>query len=140
MLPALDEAPALLNTLIEHYSNELPWRTTRGLSLVRLAVDSEGFADPEELEAVLRAYNEAGEHGQKRIALVAVSGASNVQPHRPPVRGRLLVDAAQMVAHRKVEVAALDIDYLVFSAHKVYAPFGTGALVVWARRSSCFLT
>jgi selenocysteine lyase/cysteine desulfurase len=130
----------VLNTLLEHNSNELPWRTTRGLSLVRLAVDSEGFADPEELEAVLRAYNEAGEHGQKRIALVAVSGASNVLGvfndlstisrivHR--YGARLLVDAAQMVAHRKVEVAALDIDYLVFSAHKVYAPFGTGALVV----------
>jgi selenocysteine lyase/cysteine desulfurase len=42
---------------------------------------------------------------------------------------RVLVDAAQLVAHRKVEVAAWDIDYLAFSAHKVYAPFGTGVLI-----------
>ncbi|HEY3452522.1 MAG TPA: aminotransferase class V-fold PLP-dependent enzyme [Myxococcales bacterium] len=130
----------VLNTLLEHNSNELPWRTTRGLSLVRLGVDSEGFVDPKELEAVLRAYNEAGEHGPKRIGLVAVSGASNVLGVFNDLSSisrivhqygaRLLVDAAQMVAHRKVEVAAREIDYLVFSAHKVYAPFGTGALVV----------
>jgi cysteine desulfurase/selenocysteine lyase len=40
------------------------------------------------------------------------------------------VDAAQLIAHRKVEMEAADIDYLAFSAHKVYAPFGSGALVV----------
>jgi selenocysteine lyase/cysteine desulfurase len=44
----------------------------------------------------------------------------------------LLVDGAQMVAHRAVDLAGLDIDYFAFSGHKVYAPFGTGALV--ARR------
>lgn len=43
---------------------------------------------------------------------------------------RLLVDAAQMVAHRNVEIEGCGIDYLAFSAHKVYAPFGTGVLVV----------
>jgi selenocysteine lyase/cysteine desulfurase len=39
------------------------------------------------------------------------------------------VDAVQLVAHRKVDMADCNIDYLVFSAHKVYAPFGSGALV-----------
>jgi selenocysteine lyase/cysteine desulfurase len=40
------------------------------------------------------------------------------------------VDAAQLVAHRKVDMAGCGIDYLAFSAHKVYAPFGIGALLV----------
>jgi selenocysteine lyase/cysteine desulfurase len=40
------------------------------------------------------------------------------------------VDAAQLVAHRKVDIGEFGIDYLAFSAHKVYAPFGSGALVV----------
>ena len=73
------------------------------------------------------------------IKLVAVSGASNVLGtfndlaeisrivHR--YGARLLVDAAQLVAHRKVEMAGCGIDYLAFSAHKVYAPFGTGVLL-----------
>ncbi|MCX6543110.1 MAG: aminotransferase class V-fold PLP-dependent enzyme [Acidobacteria bacterium] len=42
---------------------------------------------------------------------------------------RLLVDAAQLVAHRKVAMESSGIDYLAFSAHKAYAPFGTGVLV-----------
>ncbi len=131
--------PVVLNTLLEHNSNELPWRMLPGFSLVRLPVDPEGFLDANELEALLEAYNHKGQHGQKRIKLLAVSGASNVLgtfndlaelsriAHRFGVR--VLVDAAQLVAHRKVDMEACGIDYLAFSAHKVYAPFGSGALV-----------
>ena len=105
----------VLNTLLEHNSNELPWRMVPGVSLIRLPVDDEGFMDLNELETLLRAYNQEGRHGKKRIRLVAVSGASNVLGtfndlaeisrivHR--YGARLLVDAAQLVAHRKVEMA-----------------------------------
>jgi selenocysteine lyase/cysteine desulfurase len=103
-------------------------------------VDAEGFVDLNELEALLRAYNQQGQHGNMRIKLVAVSGASNVLGvfndlaeisrivHR--YGARLLVDAAQLVAHRQVEMERWGIDYLAFSAHKAYAPFGTGVLMV----------
>jgi selenocysteine lyase/cysteine desulfurase len=96
----------------------------------------------QELQALLAAYNEQHAHGAQRIALVAVSGASNVLgvyndlaeisriAHR--YGARLLVDAAQMVAHRAIAMEEWGIDYLAFSGHKAYAPFGTGALV--ARR------
>ena len=129
----------VLNTFLEHNSNELPWRTIPGVSLIRLPVDAEGFLDLDDLEVLLRAYNQEGQHGKQRIKLLAVSGASNVLGtfndlaeisrivHR--YGARLLVDAAQLVAHRKVEMAGWGIDYLAFSAHKVYAPFGTGALL-----------
>jgi selenocysteine lyase/cysteine desulfurase len=131
--------PVVVNTLLEHNSNELPWRTIPGASLIRLPVDAEGFVDLNELETLLCAYNQKGQHGKKRIRLVAVSGASNVLGvfndlaeisrivHR--YGARLLVDAAQLVAHRKVEMARCGIDYLAFSGHKVYAPFGSGVLL-----------
>jgi selenocysteine lyase/cysteine desulfurase len=131
--------PVVLNTLLEHNSNELPWRMIPGSSLIRLSVDAEGFVDLGELEAILREHNERRQDGKKRVKLVAVSGASNVLGvfndlgeisrivHR--YGARLLVDAAQLVAHRKVEMEACGIDYLAFSAHKVYAPFGTGVLL-----------
>jgi selenocysteine lyase/cysteine desulfurase len=103
-------------------------------------VDNEGFIDVNELERILRAYNQEEQHGKKRIRLVAVSGASNVLGVFNDLReisrivhlydARLLVDAAQLVAHRKVAMQDYGIDYLAFSAHKVYAPFGSGALVV----------
>ena len=131
--------PVVLNTLLEHHSNELPWRYHPKLSLVRLSVDDEGFVDVKELEDILRAYNRDARHGKQRICLVAVSGASNVlgTVHDLAAISRvvhaygahLLVDGAQLVAHRKVRLEADAVDYFVFSAHKAYAPFGSGALV-----------
>jgi selenocysteine lyase/cysteine desulfurase len=131
--------PVVVNTLLEHNSNELAWRNLPGVALIRLPIDDEGFVDPNALEALLSEYNREGRQGNKRIRLVAVSGASNVLAtfndlaeiggiaHR--YGALLLVDAAQLVAHRPTEMAAWEIDYLAFSAHKVYAPFGSGALV-----------
>jgi len=130
----------VLNTIAEHSSNDLPWRAIPGCSLIRLPVDAEGFVDLNELETLLMAYNQEGKYAKKRIRLVAVSGASNVMgvcnntakisriAHQ--YGARLFVDAAQLVAHHKVDMEGCGIDYLAFSGHKVYAPFGSGALIV----------
>jgi selenocysteine lyase/cysteine desulfurase len=132
--------PVVLNSLLEHNSNELPWRAHSGLTRVSLWVDEEGFFDLQEMERLLKEYNELQLHGKKRIRLVAVCGASNVMgtfndleetgrlAHR--YGANLLVDGAQLVAHRKVDMKKCGIDYLAFSGHKVYAPFGAGVLVV----------
>lgn len=132
----------VVNTLLEHNSNELPWRALPGVSLVRMSVDEEGFLDQGALDSLLSAYNTEGRHGRKRVRLLAVSGASNVHGALNDLAAigriarqhgvRLLVDAAQLVAHRRVEMESCGIDYLAFSGHKAYAPFGSGALV--ARR------
>jgi selenocysteine lyase/cysteine desulfurase len=134
-----DTEPVILNTFLEHNSNDLPWRMVPASSLIRLQVDAEGFVDLNRLDTLLSAYNLKNLHGKKRIRLVAVSGASNVLGvfndlaeisrivHR--YGAHLLVDAAQLVAHRKVGIEQYGIDYLAFSAHKVYAPFGCGVLV-----------
>jgi selenocysteine lyase/cysteine desulfurase len=135
-----DTEPVILNSLLEHSSNDLPWRNISRGSVVRLSVDAEGFIDFEELETKLSSYNKYNQHGKKRIKLVAISGASNVLgicndlsvisriAHK--YGAKLLVDGAQLIAHRKVEMEGTGIDYLAFSAHKVYAPFGCGLLVV----------
>lgn len=132
--------PVVINTLLEHNSNDLPWRMIPHCSLIRLRIDDEGLFDLNELETFLCANDKENKHGKKRIKLVALSGASNVLGvfnnlteisrivHK--YKARLLVDAAQLVAHRKIEMEKYGIDYLAFSAHKVYAPFGTGVLVV----------
>jgi len=135
-----DTEPVVLNTLLEHSSNDLPWRKVSRYPLIRLAVDPDGFIDLIQLDAMLRSYNRDGEHGKKRIILVAVSGASNVLGTVNDLAeisrivhiygAQLLVDAAQLAAHRKVQTEGWGIDYLAFSGHKVYAPFGCGALVV----------
>jgi selenocysteine lyase/cysteine desulfurase len=134
-----DDHPVVVGTLMEHSSNDLPWRTVPDHLLIRVPVDKEGFIDVERLENLLIAYNRKGEHGRQRIRLVAVSAASNVLGtcnnlkeicdivHR--YDARLLVDGAQLAAHRKVDIAGNGLDYFVFSAHKLYAPFGCGVLL-----------
>jgi selenocysteine lyase/cysteine desulfurase len=130
----------VLNTLLEYNSNELPWRAIPGCSLLKLSLTDEGFVDIRELETILDSYNLKNLHGTKRIKLVAVTGVSNVLgvcndlesisriAHR--CGARLLVDAAQLVTHRKINIEEVDIDYFAFSAHKAYAPFGSGALLI----------
>jgi selenocysteine lyase/cysteine desulfurase len=135
-----DIEPVVLSTLLEHSSNDLPWRRFSQFSIIRMNADSDGFLDLNELETILADYNQKCDHGKKRIKLLAVSGASNVLGSINNLDkisrivhaygARLLVDAAQLVAHRKIEMGRWNIDYLAFSAHKVYAPFGTGVLVV----------
>jgi selenocysteine lyase/cysteine desulfurase len=130
----------ILNSLLEHNSNELPWRYISGASLIRLSIDKEGFVNPNELEFILKQYNQEGIYGKKRIRIVAISGASNVLGTYNDIQAmsriahkynaRILVDGAQLVAHRTVKMDDWGIDYLALSGHKVYAPFGSGALLV----------
>jgi selenocysteine lyase/cysteine desulfurase len=126
-------------TTMEHHSNDLPYRAVA--HVVHAGVTPTGELDEADFDRLLAAY--AG-----RVALVAVSGASNVTGVINPARrlaakahaagAQILVDCAQLVPHRAVDVGALDdpghFDYIVFSAHKLYAPYGTGALV--ARRDT----
>lgn len=135
-----DTEPVILNTFLEHHSNELPWRYSPKASLIRLDVDDEGFLNLDDLECLLKEYNLDCIHGKKRIRIVAVSGASNVLGSYNDIRAiarithkynaQILVDGAQLVAHRAVSMIENDIDYLAFSGHKMYAPFGSGALIV----------
>lgn len=139
-IPQLDEPDSvILNTLLEHSSNDIPWRMLTNSTLLKLTVDKNGFVNNDELEGLLNDYNVAHLYGNKRIKLFAVSGASNVLGtcnnlkemseivHKYNVK--LLVDASQLAAHRKINIEDCGIDYLVFSGHKIYSPFGCGALV-----------
>lgn len=137
--PAPDEAPLVLNTMLEHSSNDLPWRYIPGYKVMKLPVSNEGFWETEKLEEILRAHN-GKKDSRNKIRVVTVSGASNVlgscndlatTAALTHLYGALfVVDAAQLVAHRPIDMAAEGIDGLVFSAHKAYAPFGTGILVI----------
>lgn len=130
--------PVVLSTLLEHSSNDLPWRFNN-FRVIRFSINREGFFDTEELERLLAGYNQKKEYGNERIKVVAISGASNVLGSANDLKSislivhkygaKLLVDGAQLVAHRKIEIEQWGIDLLAFSAHKVYAPFGTGVLI-----------
>jgi selenocysteine lyase/cysteine desulfurase len=134
-----DIKPVVLNTILEHHSNELPWRFSPRLKLIRLSADREGFININELERLLKEYNQLHTHRLQRIRIVAVSGASNVLGTFNDIRAiarvahkynaQILVDGAQLAAHRKISMLEDELDYLAFSGHKMYAPFGSGALI-----------
>jgi selenocysteine lyase/cysteine desulfurase len=116
---------------MEHHSNDLPHRA-RG-RVVHFGVTADGALDYEDLERKLAAGP---------VKLVAVTGASNVTGYITDVhriarlahaRGaRILVDAAQLLAHAPLSVLAQDdpghLDFLAGAGHKAYAPFGSAFL------------
>jgi selenocysteine lyase/cysteine desulfurase len=124
----------VVTTMMEHHSNDLPWR--RRATVVRARVTADGRLDEEDFDRLLARH--AG-----RLAIVAVSGASNVTGLIQPVHqlarkahaagARIVVDAAQLVAHRRIDMKPdgdpEHLDFVAFSGHKMYAPFGAGVLV-----------
>jgi len=128
----------VLTSLAEHTSNDLPWRMHK-YNVDRLAIDNHGLIDPILLEQTLIDYNVKHTYGDKRIKLVAITAVSNVLgmcnnlkkiseiAHR--YGALLMVDAAQWVAHKPLDILDYDLDIVVFSGHKLYAPFGSGAII-----------
>lgn len=112
----------------EHHSTLLPWEVAR---TVRLPV-------PHSIDAALARLDETLQAHPAPQRLVVITAASNVTGEVWPVDAfaavahahgaRLAVDAAQLAAHRPVDLTAWDADYVAFSGHKTYAPFGAGVL------------
>ncbi len=119
---------------MEHHSNDLPWRAVA--NVVHIGLTPDGRLDEENFDEALKSYSD-------KIALVAITGASNVTGFINPyyrlaekthsVGARIVLDCAQLAPHRKIDMLSVDdpahLDFIAISAHKLYAPFGTGALV-----------
>lgn len=116
---------------MEHHSNIVPWQlwaNRKGIVLKVIPMTDEGELVQEAYEALFT----------ERTRLVSVMHMSNVLGTINPIRRMVetahrhgvpfLVDAAQSVPHLGIDVQALDVDFLVFSSHKVYGPTGIGVL------------
>jgi selenocysteine lyase/cysteine desulfurase len=126
----------------EHHAALLPWR---GSAVRRLPAP----ATPAD---AVHAVAEALAACPTGPRLVVVTGASNVTGELWPIAdladvahqhgARIVVDAAQLAPHRPIDLRACGADYLVFSGHKLYAPFGAGVLVGrsdWLRAADPYL-
>jgi cysteine desulfurase/selenocysteine lyase len=130
----LKKDDVVLVSLLEHHSNDLPWRAQAHVEHVK--ADELGRLDVADLDRLLEVH-------RGRVKLVAITGASNVTGHLPDIHAiakkahaagaEILIDCAQLAPHRRVTMGDLDdpahLDYVSISAHKMYAPFGTGALI-----------
>lgn len=124
----------VLSTQMEHHSNDLPWR--KKFTVDYIQTDEKGRLSLSDLKAKLEKY-------KGKVKLVAVTGASNVTGYVNPIhkiaelahqyQAKIIVDGAQLIPHASIDMQPYDslkhIDYLAFSAHKMYAPFGIGVLI-----------
>lgn len=127
----------ILTTVMEHHANFVPWQQLakeRGATLKLIPLTPDGRLDMEQLDSVLT----------KRTRVLAITGMSNmlgtVNPITELVRRAhavgacVVVDGAQNVPHLPTDVIGDDIDFLVFSGHKLYGPTGVGVLYGKAER------
>lgn len=113
----------------EHHASLLPWTDARVTYLNAPRTPAQA------VETLERALADRDPYGP---ALVCVTGASNVTGELWPVKelaaaahahgARIVLDAAQLAPHHPVSVQELDVDWVAFSGHKLYAPFGSGVL------------
>lgn len=118
----LKEGDEILLSIMEHHSNLVPWQMVAKKTGAKLR-----FIDLDEEFAA-----------NDRTKIVAITGLSNTLGLAPDLKkivaearrvGAVVVlDAAQMIAHLPLDVRALDVDFVAFSSHKMYGPFGAGVL------------
>ena len=127
-----DPEDLVLATRMEHHANDLSWRER--CKVIYAEVDEQGRVRYDEIERLLQ---------ENKVKLVAVTAASNVTGYITDVHriaklahrygAMIVVDGAQIVAHRefsmKGETADENIDFFAFSAHKMYSPYGGGAVI-----------
>lgn len=133
----IGQGDGILITEAEHHSNLVPWQMVCGQTGAHLEVvpvragketANDGAVDMDAFRAALR----------RGVKMVAVTHVSNILGVVNPVRDMVLeahelgipvlVDGAQGIVHRRVDVQALDCDFYAFSGHKIYAPTGIGVL------------
>ena len=127
----LKEGDEVLVSVMEHHSNIVPWqmlRDRKGIVLKVIPMTDEGEID---LEAYKNLFS-------PRTRLVSIAHVSNVLGTVNPVKemaaiahahgAKVLVDGAQSVPHRRVDVQDIGCDFLTFSGHKIYGPTGIGVL------------
>jgi selenocysteine lyase/cysteine desulfurase len=122
----LDPHDVVVTTVVEHHANLLPWARVAERRFVECSRD--GTFDLDDVVAALDAT--------PRPKLLAITGASNVTGWLPPIDDivqaahvreiPVFLDAAQLAPHRRLPAA---VDFVAWSGHKMYAPFGAGALI-----------
>ncbi len=131
----LSKDSVIIVSKMEHHSNDLPWRDKGNVVHVPVNQD-DGSLEIDVMKELI-------EKNKDKLSLVSITGASNVTGIVNPIceiaelvhkaGAYFMVDGAQLAPHKKIEMGKPgdlnSIDFLSYSAHKMYAPFGTGVLV-----------
>ncbi len=127
----LSEGDEIVLTELEHHANIVPWQLLaekKKCVLKYITVNASGELDINSIDQIIT----------QKTKLVSFSGCSNILgtftdikkiiQKAKSVHAVTLLDAAQLISQKKIDVQALDVDFLVFSAHKLFGPYGFGIL------------
>jgi cysteine desulfurase/selenocysteine lyase len=127
----INQGDEIIITRMEHHSNIVPWQEVAVHRKAKLNVvdfNDEGILDIEQLQSFIN----------NRTKIIAVTWVSNTLGTINPIKDiitlahqhniKVMIDAAQAIQHLPIDVQALDVDFLVFSGHKIYGPTGIGVL------------
>ncbi len=127
----LKSGDLIILTEMEHHSNLVPWHilaAERGVRLEFIPVNGTGSLDLQAYESLLKQEPRLVSFSHMSNVLGTINPAAEIIQEAHAVGAVTLVDAAQSVPHLSVDVQALNVDFLAFSAHKMLGPTGIGAL------------
>src|ERR1700690_3220260 len=127
----LKQCDLVVLTEMEHHSNLVPWHilaAERGIRLEFIPVTDEGLLDLEDYRLLLKQDPKLVSFTHMSNVLGTITPASEIIKLAHEVGAITILDAAQSVPHLHVDVQALDVDFMAFSAHKMCGPTGIGAL------------
>ena len=134
-LSHLKAGDEIVVSILEHHSNLLPWQMVArmtGAKLVYLECDPDGTISKERMDAAFSDHTKLVAIGMVSNVLGCVNPVAELVKRARQCGAVILMDAAQGAPHMAVDVQALDVDFMAFSGHKMYAPMGIG--VLYARR------
>ena len=127
----LTEGDEIILTIMEHHSNIVPWHFLREKNKIKikwLSVNDDGDIDLDEFRSLIT----------DKTKLISLTHMSNVLGTVLPIKEMVaiahdknipvVVDGTQAIVHHKVDVQDLDVDFYVFTGHKLYGPSGIGVL------------
>lgn len=129
--PLIKEGDEIIISNLEHHSNIVPWQflaERKNLKLNVIPVDDNGELIMDEYDRLLSDKTKIVAVNHISNALGVVNPIEDIIIKAHKVGAYVLIDGAQAVSHRKVDVQALNADFYVFSAHKLYGPTGVGVL------------
>ena len=129
--PRLKPGDEILITHLEHHSNTVPWQMVceqTGATLKVVPITPDGALDLEAFERLLGPRTRIFAVAHVSNALGTVNPIAELTARARAAGAMVLIDGAQGVPHRAVDVQALDCDFYAFSAHKLYGPTGIGVL------------
>lgn len=129
--PLLNEGDEIIISNLEHHSNIVPWQLLaerKNLKIKVIPVDDNGDLMMDEYDRLLSEKTKIVAVNHISNALGVVNPIEEIISKAHKIGSYVLIDGAQAVSHRKVDVQNLDADFYVFSSHKLYGPTGVGIL------------